>query len=357
MKAQEKRLWNIFVRYLARECSEREAAEAEAYIAVDEEKGQFFDDLRELWEGAARPPKQLDVETAWEKLDSKIQQDAKVKSLVLRPALRPAEDTRRLRSAPRPAFYLAAASIAIAILAGILTFQIRTGHDSATASQEAKVFATEKGQQATIQLTDGTRVRLNADSRLTILSELTSKTREVRLDGQAFFDVARDEARPFMVHVALGTVQVLGTEFDVDAYPEMDHVQVVVKEGKVSVRSGELASIDTMVLRQGDLGLLMKDGQHVAHRNIDTVRYLGWTEGQLVFENAPFVEVARQLERWYDLQIELTRPLGSVDGLTATFTNEPLDEILSAISTALNLRYKRDGDKIFFFQATQPVAS
>ena len=217
-------------------------------------------------------------------------------------------------------------------------------YGSSASAPEAKTFATQEGQRAVVRLTDGTRVHLNVDSRLTLLANFGAARRGVRLEGEAFFEVAKDSARPFVVHAGGATTRVLGTAFDVSAYPDDDGARVVVKEGRVVLRSDQPSpATQEVVLTRRQMGQLLRSGERVVRKGLDVSRHLAWTKGQLVFENAPFKEVARKLERWYGLTVVLKDTAAPPRGhLNARFAeDQPLSDVLSVVATAFHLEYER----------------
>lgn len=368
----DRRHWKLFVRYLAGECSEREQAEVRALIAVDEEKARLFDELRRISDASAASSKHLDAEKAWRELDQRLQQGARITKLSGR---RPDDQSRRAggglgdarstvpragrsyrRRAGRGAHFqhsalMAAVVFAAVIIGTLIAVDLTVSPEVSEQEPDFQVFATKKGERATVHLADGSRVILNADSRLTVPGDFRDGDRSVQFEGQGYFDVASIVERPFIVQTTLADVRVLGTEFDVDAHAEAAQMQVVVATGEVSVRSNREDDAESIILKPRDLGIVLQAGGQLVRRNIDVDRYIAWREGRLVFENASFQEVATMLERWYDLSVHLQNPSDNVDGLTATFRDEPIEEVLNVIAAALNLNYRRDGKSVTFYPA------
>jgi ferric-dicitrate binding protein FerR (iron transport regulator) len=247
---------------------------------------------------------------------------------------------------------MAAVVFTAVIIGTIIAVNLTVSPEVSEQEPDFKIFATKKGERATVHLADGSRVILNADSRLTVPGNFRDGDRSVQFEGQGYFDVASIEERPFIVQTTLADVRVLGTEFDVDAHQDAVQMQVVVATGEVSVRSNHLDEAESIILRPRDLGIVLQAGGQLVRRNIDVDRYIAWREGRLVFENASFKEVATMLERWYDLSVQLQNPSENVDGLTATFEDEPVDEVLNVIAAALNLNYRRDGKSVTFHPAS-----
>ena len=337
--------WDALGRYFAGESAPEERARLEAWFAADPARRRLLDELRLLWTSAEAPadppPISLDIDAAWQRLQRARQRGRRPTG-----AGRPARRPHRRRGA-LPLFARAAA----VVLAGLLTvLALRTSGPGVTPTEEAapeRVYVTERGQRATIQLGDGTRVRLNVDSRLAVPASFAVDRREVRLEGEAFFEVASDTARPFLVYAGPAATEVLGTAFNVNAAGEA--VEVVVAEGRVALRAE--ATSAGAVLAARDLGRLRADGSVDVREGVDTDRFLAWLDGRLVFEDAPFAEVARELERVYNLDVRLADPHPDVERLNARFDDESLSIILETVALSLDLRYTREGTTVTFSAA------
>lgn len=143
---------------------------------------------------------------------------------------------------------------------------------------------------------DGTVVYLNADSRLKYPEVFTGGERKVYLEGEAYFEVAKDETRPFAVVAGGVEVRVLGTHFNVNAYPEKHQVTTTLVEGKVEVSSGKRHA----VLSPGVQAVASEQGMKL--QEVDVREYVGWKDGLFVFSRMPLEEIMRQVYRWYGVQ-------------------------------------------------------
>ena len=260
-------------RYLFGECSEDERARVEAWLAASPDHRQRLAELRRVLrvDDPAYPPP--DVEAAWQRVRTRTQRPA--------PARGP---SRPERARPRP-FLRALALLAAAGLAVALALQLGAPPAPPEATA-ARVYETRPGQRATIRLLDGTDVHLNATSRLTVAAGFGDEERAVALEGQAFFDVADDPGRPFLVGTSAGRVAVVGTAFDVRAYPEEPATRVVVAEGRVAVRAAGAVETEAALLRPEDLAVVA-GGDVAVERGVGLAPYLAWREGRLVFRSAP----------------------------------------------------------------------
>ena len=169
--------------------------------------------------------------------------------------------------------------------------------------------------------------------------------------GEAYFEVVHDGSRPFAVRAGDIVAVDLGTQFIVRAYGDDPHARVVVREGKVSLRAAHTTGfLSQQALLPGQLGRLERDGTPVAEQ-VDTSDYFAWTEGRLVFDDVALRDALPQLSRWYDLEFRLAdSTLGSVP-LTATFKNQPTEEVLDLLAASLGMRQVRRGRTITFHSA------
>lgn len=250
---------------------------------------------------------------------------------------------------------------AIIALAGILWMRgfLESGQELATA-REVEIFSTETGERATVRLNDGTRVHLNVNSRLSVPKTFEGEKRTVELEGEAFFNVATDSTRPFIVHAGRTVTRVLGTAFNVSAYPEDGEAKVVVAEGRVSLRAGsrQAAQEETappkeetsVVLTKRQMARVLRSGDQVIRRKLDLGQHLAWMNGELAFSDAPFEDVVRSLERWYGLNISLQEGMTPPSGhLNARFAeDQDLRDVLKVVATAFRVEYERRRKQVTF---------
>jgi ferric-dicitrate binding protein FerR (iron transport regulator) len=200
-----------------------------------------------------------------------------------------------------------------------------------------------KGQKLTTFLSDGSKVILNADSKITFSKPLGEKERVVTLQGEAFFDITPDANRPFIVKSGSMETTVLGTSFNVKAYPEENQITVAVKSGRVSVENkGERLrkeDIKSFVLSPDQMVTYTKSDQQTVVSEFDMQEIFGWSEGILYFNNASIEEFVKKVERWYgvDVILERTRPIAK--GITGVYKDETLEEILMGHKEASEFDY------------------
>lgn len=190
------------------------------------------------------------------------------------------------------------------------------------------------GNKSKITLSDSTVVWLNAGSRLIFPSEFSGKRREVLLFGEAFFDVTRNEEMPFIVKTSSIEVKVLGTEFNVSAYPEDNTVQTVLKEGSVSIRRNNSGIFESdIVLKPNQMALFNKNAQNSKVYDVDASYYTIWVKGLLSFDNQDFSRIIKKIERYYNIQIRYTDPLVGLQKISGKLDlNKDLEEVFEYLS-------------------------
>ena len=166
----------------------------------------------------------------------------------------------------------------------------------ATTPARLMALSVPRGQDYHLTLADGTQVWLNAESRLEFPDRFNGNTREVRLQGEAYFEVKKDAKRPFIVHTDYLTTRVLGTSFDVRAYSPKD-ASVTLVSGRVQVKTDNLAQ----VLSPGEQASLK--GSQLAVKAVDTYPITQWKEGFFYFDNQSLFFIMQELARWYGVNV------------------------------------------------------
>ncbi len=203
-----------------------------------------------------------------------------------------------------------------------------------------------RGSKLRLNLTDGSFIHLNADSKLVIPNQFNRWERHVDLSGEAYFKVSRDEHRPFTIAVKDMTVEVLGTSFNVRAYDDEDEISVTVESGKVLVKLNNADKVGSVILVKGQK-VVYYPATGVVNK-LDTDPYLDicWTKGILKFNKTGMHEVERTLERWYAVDIDVVSPKIYSYKLTGEHHNKNLKSVLEALKFALNIKYEKKGNHV-----------
>nr|WP_255486848.1 FecR domain-containing protein [Mucilaginibacter sp. SP1R1] len=213
-------------------------------------------------------------------------------------------------------------------------------------SQQPAVVYHEKivpfGKKIQIGLPDGTQVWVNSGSKLKYPSSFTGSKRELYLEGEAYFDVAHDATRPFIIHTGKLLTRVLGTAFNIKAYAT-NEMSVTVARGKVSVG-----------LQNKFLGVLTPN-QCLSYNAVNgsAKKYkvdaskLRWMNGDLIFNDTDIEGAAKIIERWYDVKVAFANTRISTRRFTASFLqHENIDQVMNVLSELSAFKYKREGKEI-----------
>ena len=195
------------------------------------------------------------------------------------------------------------------------------------------------GVRTKFQLPDGSTGYLNSGSRLKYPVQFTGE-RKVELIGEAFFDVVHNKEIPFHVNTKNLDIKVLGTTFNVIANEDERTEEIVLQTGKVDVSFREGKQIVVMI--PNELLTLDIENQTITKKEVEASQYSTWKEGKLVFRNENMEQVARRLSRWYNAEVVVDDRLLDAYTFHATFSDEPLDEVLKLISITTPISYKEE---------------
>lgn len=249
---------------------------------------------------------------------------------------------QRIQASVRRRYYLKVAAVAasFALLLGLSNYMAyREGYKKQ--NSQLITIINPLGMQSSLILPDGTSVLLNAGTTLHYPSSFVSKNREVRIEGEAFFDVSHNPDHPFIVKAENIRVQVLGTRFNVKAYQEDKEIEVTLEEGSVGVRL--MDQTDLVCIEPGEQLSFHKSRQIFTRREVELGYYTAWIEKCFHFNNTTFEDIARQLERRFNVHIEI-----EPDGLkeirfTGDFVrDEQLVQILNVITADGRTAYEID---------------
>ena len=338
-------LWDVLARYAAGESPAGEAETVRRWLAADPRRAELLSSLAEsIGTLAAASSPSIDVENALRRVRDRLR-EPEIQS----------SDGARMRSRWGGGWLRAAAAIAFLAGAG-LVWRVIDGPPVVNTTS-SRTYTTRVGQSDSVRLPDGTLAILGPGSTIETADSYGAGSRKVELRGQAFFQVTHDQERPFVVHAGNATVEDLGTAFSVR--DDGEDMQVVVTEGSVRLhgsdgrqgtsqsRPATPASDKGVVLRAGDRGSVGRDGRVVAERSAATPDDLAWTRGRLLFEDAPLSRVRSDLRRWYGIELLVADSALAARHLTASFSGEPVPQVLDVISLALGARIERRGDTAF----------
>ncbi|MBX2924982.1 MAG: DUF4974 domain-containing protein [Chitinophagaceae bacterium] len=344
-----------FINYcLARNATD--IARWEVYLNEHPHQKEHIEELKAIVLLTSRSVKDVEMHTQLEKLKERISYH---------------DENRQASPVKKPVtvWWKAAAVFAGIFLAGILIRYYFSGSFN-PAVTKAVSFTTQKTERKSFVLPDGSKVILNAESRILLADHFNEKDRMVELSGEAFFDVAHDASRPFVVKTDKMDVKVLGTAFNVRAYDGDEISETSLIRGSIELSLKEenrkitLRPNEKYLLRAGnnapevkkpveESALLQTTASGLLPVRVskeDTaIVEVSWTEDKLVFVDESFEQLAKQLSRWYGMSIEIVDPELKHVLYTASFRNEKVEDVLAALqfTKAFNFEIKNNTIMIY----------
>jgi len=211
-----------------------------------------------------------------------------------------------------------------------------------------ELFETGALEQKTITLRDGTTVQLSENSRLQIPSDFNSRSRSIKLQGQAYFEVVNSPELEFEVFTSGIRIGVLGTAFNVNTLTFSNSVVVAVSKGKVSLELGSESEKNKEILTENMVGFINHSSRLIQKENSDVHNYLSWIHGNIVFDKTPFLNVIGQLERIYDISNVIEHDELSELRLTANFTRGSFQSVLETIAEGLDINYRIENGTLYW---------
>lgn len=313
------------VRFIHRETTAAEDHELMLWVLADEQNRR---QLRELLKAnnLSRLPELghgIELDREWQKFQAATQPEA----------------------APAKTRYLGqwmkvAASILVLLTVGLGSVYVSDKLSRSQVGEALVQFESPSGEKSKVVLADQTVVWLNSQS---TLSYDANQPRKVKLEGEAYFEVTKDQQHPFVVDLKDGTaIRVLGTKFNVRSYPNEKQIETTLEEGKVELIGRRLQQPIEMVPGQQ---VLLNDTSCVV-KEVDSELYSLWRKNELKFRDAGFAELVPRIERWYGVQIDMDPNLGSGDYFTMTIKTESIRELFQMMQLTSNFNYEITGSRV-----------
>ncbi|MCG6190670.1 FecR family protein [Maribellus maritimus] len=323
----EKKIDNIILKSLSSSLNNEEKLTLNKWISVSEQNRKEYDAYKKLWDESEKLvfSESIDVERSLKKTKSRISGLQTKKSWII---------------------YLRQAA-AVLLLALALNFAYnylirpeKSLEKEQTVHQEIKAAF---GTQTKILLADGSYVWLNSGSSLRFPASFRQqKVRKVELNGEAFFEVAHNEEKPFIVNTSAIDVKVHGTSFNVSAYNDYNTISVALVEGKVSlVKNFENELKNLITLHPNEVvEYNVEKNELYSTKEMFIDKYIAWKEGKIVFYGDPIDMVVKRLEKWYNVKIIVDDNELKNYRFTATFVDESLEQVLKLLSLSSPIEYK-----------------
>ena len=331
MEENKQANWDLAARYLAGETDPGEEADFIQWLEEDASRQKEFRRMAAAWTYANQQPGQLAIneDRAWMKVKARIS------------AQQHSTDPMHHRILQSTGFRVAASLLLLAVLA--LGIRLLTGNP------EHAVHLLRAANSHTtpymLTLPDSSVVTLNQGAVIEYAAVMKGSTREVKLEGEAFFEVKPDHARPFYVHTADANVRVVGTAFNVAAYKNSDEVRVVVESGTVELSDNRVSG-NRIILQKGNYGTINHVTRQAVKGDNQDVNYLAWKTRVIRFDHTPLAEAVSVINHTYHINLVLTSPRLSRLPLTDTYTDESADTIIEVLSRVYKLEVRHNAGAI-----------
>lgn len=369
----QERFWVLFSKKIAAEASSDEISELENLIQEHPEWQFAVQNLEDLWNHQPKPLDTLDPEDAYILHLNRINElqipfgDYQIEA--------PVYSLQRNKK-----WYWAAAILLVASAGLFALLQINKGEKNSSPVSYVNEVSTRPGSKSKIQLPDGSMVWLNAGSKLTYTKDFGKKNREVMLTGEAFFDVTKNPEKPFLIQTNSINIKVLGTAFNVKAYPEdkqtetsliRGNIEVTIKNrpnDKIFLSPSEKLVVENSSVAENKKSFINpgKTNRPTTAENItpallvpklsinklkyspvdSTVAETQWINNRLVFRDESFADLAIRLERWYDVTIEINDGALEEARFNGIFQSETIVQALEALKISVPFVYEQKGNKI-----------
>jgi len=323
----------LIIKFLRQELTVEESQQIIEWLQSNDENKRFLFGLKETYMLSQWPEfkNKAAVDTGWDELKYRLQLEAipqKSKWYIIRTVLS------------------YAAIVIVLFFLGFFLRDLISHHPVQYATVE-----TSDGQQSTVILSDGTKVRLNENSKLTYSTDFNRSSRTVFLHGEAYFEVKHQNKLPFLVHTGSYIVKDLGTTFDVDAYSDEIYTYTSVKEGKVAILQRYDQNKTIAELTPGtQLGLNRRTGEYFV-KTIDKNCIADWTRGQVVIKRLSLSEMVEKIRHKYDVDFVIQQPTLDTLKYNIIIDNESLEEILNDIhfiTPQVHYQYNRKNKLVIF---------
>lgn len=328
MEEENKHIDELIANYLTEGLDKNALDELKTWIAASAENQQYFIRQREIWFSAVsrEAASVYDKDKAFENFRNRVESQKEIQS------------TSR-RGFSLSALWRYAAVVAIIIAVGCISYwqgEVNVKDTFADISVEAPL-----GSKTKLYLPDGTLVWLNADSRMTYSQGFGVDNRKVELEGEGYFEVKRNEKIPFFVKTKDLQLQVLGTKFNFRDYPEDHEVVVSLLEGKVGLNN-LLREEKEAVLSPDERAVLNKANGLLTVESVTASNASQWTDGYLFFDEELLPDIAKELERSYNVKIHIANDSLKTFRFYGNFVRreQNIQEVLEALASTEKMQYK-----------------
>ncbi|MGE5436553.1 MAG: FecR family protein [Syntrophothermus sp.] len=343
----------FFVRVLKDEVSQEEKEFFDKWLDESDENKEEFSNFILLWDNLGKAPIPIlpNKQKQWEKISLFIKENSeKQKSFPILSEQKTSsylEDEAAIVKAGRYGWIRYAAAIVIIALSISIYFNINHPTSKPFLTENNKQsnllsLVTRNGEQLSINLSDGSIIELNSDSKLIYPENFNDDKREVELIGEGYFKIKHDPSKPFMVKCGDAITRVTGTEFNIK-YRKND-IKVVVSEGKVETfKKNEQNKVK---ISKGDMAFFTEDGIFRVEKNISLKHHLAWRENILSFQHLKLVDAMEEIRRAFNVEVIFKSEESKNKIITGEFSTQSISQILNVLKLALDINIKKEKNTI-----------
>ncbi|MDB5117626.1 MAG: FecR family protein [Mucilaginibacter sp.] len=231
---------------------------------------------------------------------------------------------------------------------GMLVYHFGKADEKQTNSSADVIntITTPRGGQYQVILSDGTKVWLNSATSLRFPVAFTGNSRNVELNGEAYFEVTKNAEKPFTVQANGTTTQVLGTHFNVNAYNDNAEVTTTLLEGSVRLQKGRTNAM----LVPGEQGTILNNGISIAIKTADIEEVMAWKKGYFIFHDENIINIMKQVSRWYDVDVEYENGVKDKEFGGTVSRYKDITELLNNMELTQAIHYKLEGRRLYIMK-------
>jgi transmembrane sensor len=313
--------FSLLVRFFAEEIFPEERKLVLDWKEALPENEKQFKELQDVWLAMDKTSAQkaINIDVEWEHLKQQLTKTSITKTRKFTPAF----------------FVRIAAAIFLAI--GLFYFGLEI--------LSQKTVKTNNTETCEVILPDGSRVTLNAGSKLTYQRSFSKERRIVSLQGEAFFEVAKNPKRPFIIQLGEAEIKVLGTSFNVKAYKNADKIEVIVAEGLVSLYEKNREE-KKVLAGKGERAVYNKEQKIVKKQLNEDFNYISWKTRDIIFNNESLTKIVETLSNVYHKEIVLKNSALNNCTVTTKFENKDLDTVLNVLRSTLDIQIEETDKQV-----------
>jgi transmembrane sensor len=333
---EKMQLERLIAGYLSGNLAGAEKERLLAWVEASDENRAYFEEMVAVWSVTAQyevEEVEWEVDAAWNKVSGAIQPKAS-------PEEKAPSDEKIIRLSNRRSWLRVAAVLLLAVMAGYWLMNL-----PADEQDPVVTILTGEDEERAVALPDGSQIWLNERSELSYREGF--HPREVQLKGEAFFDVERIEDRPFVILSGGARTEVLGTSFNIRAYPGETNVEVTVETGTVAFSKAAKAAEEPVILEAGSSALLKKTEKVIEKKATKINNAASWHTQTLTFESQRFEELEQSLERYFDIEIQFENDQLLNCVFTGTFKQPQIEDVLRPLKFIHNLNVRQEGTTYF----------